>query len=33
MDQKTQFIAEYLRDRLSITELCGITVNLADVVH
>jgi putative transposase len=22
MDQKTQFIADYLRDRLSITELC-----------
>jgi hypothetical protein len=22
MDQKTQFIADYLRDRLSVTELC-----------
>ena len=22
MDQKTQFIADYLRERLSITELC-----------
>jgi hypothetical protein len=22
MDQKTQFIADYLRDRLSMTELC-----------
>jgi transposase InsO family protein len=24
MDQKTQFIADYLRDRLSVTELCGL---------
>jgi transposase InsO family protein len=24
MDQKTQFIADYLRDRLSMTELCGL---------
>jgi transposase len=24
MDQKTQFIADYLRDRLSITELCAL---------
>ena len=23
MDQKTQFIADYLRDRLSVTELCA----------
>ncbi len=23
MDQKTQFIADYLRDSLSITELCA----------
>ena len=25
MDQKTQFIADYLRDRLSVTELYGIS--------
>jgi len=24
MDQKTQFIADYLRNRLSVTELCGL---------
>jgi transposase InsO family protein len=24
MDQRTQFIADYLRDRLSVTELCGL---------
>lgn len=24
MDQKTQFIADYLRDRLSMTELCAL---------
>lgn len=24
MDQRTQFIADYLRDLLSVTELCGL---------
>ena len=24
MDQKTQFISDYLRERLSITELCAL---------
>ena len=33
MDQRTQFIADYLREVLSVTELCDLLLWLNESVH